>query len=714
MTPALPQLTQAVAQESFPGILAALAALGNAAWVVDAARGHVLAANLEAEELLGRADLEGADADELIPNLEDLAYWDGVRCGVVGTLDSDTELFLPGGRTRAVARRVSPMWLADGTALFLVQVRDRSREHRVELERETALAELRATLEATADAILVTDLGGRIRAFNRRFAAMWSLPDAVLHSPDERTVHDWLRMNVMDVDAYDRRLEDVYAHTLAEARDEIAHVNGALIERHTQAQWSQGRPIGRVFSFRELNPRRIGAPRQSGNNGIDQLTNLPNRTGFITSVTEALRPGRASAGFAVLCIEFDRDALFGEGGDSAAGVRRLSELAGQVRGAIRQPHHCARLGGSRFGVLIDYASEAAAEAAARRLIDAQERSSGVPVAIGIGSYPGAGLCADEILRHVEIAMHRAQMASRSALVVHKFGFEAWQRRRDRLEQGLQGAAEEGRFRLAAQPRMETATGLPIALEVSLRWRDRELGEIAPTQFMSVAVERGLIGALDDWVLEHGLLQQRRWRAAGHPLRLNVNVSDWQLTQPGYARRVAAALDAAGCAPGDLEIDVRESALEADPEAATAAVRALAHQGVRVMLESFGAGAASLTALQRLPFAGVKLDASLAQACAGGGAESHWVPALVYLAHALKLEVHADGVDTEAQCGALRNAGCDGLQGRFFGAWMEERALESWFDLPSVERGLDAAASAAALPVVATTERAKGRDRAGRS
>jgi diguanylate cyclase (GGDEF)-like protein len=577
------------------------------------------------------------------------------------------------------------MWLADGTPLLLVQVRDRSREHRVELERETALAELRATLEATADAILVTDLSGRIRGFNRRFARMWSLPDAALHAGDDRAIHDWVRMNVMDVDAYDRRLEDVYAHTLAEAHDQIAQVNGAVIERHAQPQWSHGRPIGRVFSFRETNPHRPGAPREPGNDGVDRLTHLPNRTGFLAALEDALGASRRSAGFAVLCVEFNRDALFGEGGDSAAGARRLCELAGQVRGAIRQPHYCARLGGSRFGVLIDYASEAAAESAARRLIESQDRSGGVPVAIGIGSYPGVGLSADEILRHVEIAMHRAQQASRSSVAVHKFGFESWQRRRDRIEAGLLRAAEEGRFRLAAQPRFDSRSGLPVALEMHLRWRDRKLGEVAPNQFIGVAEECGLLGALDDWVLEHGLLQQRRWREAGHSLRLNINVSDWQLTQPGYARRVCAALEASGCAPNELEVDVGESALHADPDAALAAVRALARLGVRVTLDGFGTGTSSLAALQRLPFNGVKLDSTLSQACSGAGAEARWVPALVQLAHAMSLEVHAVGVDTAPQCAALMKAGCDGFQGRSLGPWMEERALDAWLLLAASRR-----------------------------
>ena len=342
-----------------------------------------------------------------------------------------------------VSRRIAPVWLAVGTPLFLVHLRDRSREQRVELERETALAELRATLEATADAILVTDLDGRIRAFNRRFAPMWSLPDAVLHAGDDRAVQEWVRMNVMDVDAYDRRLEEVYAHTLSEAVDRIAQVNGALIERHAQPQWSQGRPIGRVFSFRETNPHRAGSPREPGigrrpAHAPAQSHRLPvdhRRTPCARAATAPASRCCASSSTATRCSA--RAATAPPARAACPSWRRT------CAGRMRQPHHCARLGGSRFGVLIAHASEAAAEAAARRLIDSQEGSGGVPVAIGIGSYPGIGLSADEILRHVEIAMHRAQQASRSSFALHKFGFEGWQRKRDRVEAGLLRAAAEG-------------------------------------------------------------------------------------------------------------------------------------------------------------------------------------------------------------------------------------------------------------------------------
>jgi EAL domain-containing protein (putative c-di-GMP-specific phosphodiesterase class I) len=187
------------------------------------------------------------------------------------------------------------------------------------------------------------------------------------------------------------------------------------------------------------------------------------------------------------------------------------------------------------------------------------------------------------------------------------------------------------------------------------------------------------------MLERGLLHARRWREQGHAWRLEVNASGWQLVQPGFARRVAAALEAAQWPASDLEVGVTEEALEADPEAALAAVRSLARLGVRVLLDGFGGGAASLSLLRRLPLAGVKLDPAVVIAAARGGVEAAWLPALVGLVHAIGLEVHADGVDSEVQRAAMVKAGCDGLQGRRCGPWMEDRGLEAWM---SLSRGAD--------------------------
>ena len=154
-----------------------LAALDAPAWLVEADQLTLLQANAAAGRFLGRApqDLVGQDAQALLPSLEDLAFWGEARAGQAGVLDSEVDLPRPGGGEARMHRRISRLPGAE-PGVWLVQLQDLSREHAAQREREQALAELRATLEATADGILVTDLSGGIRAFNRRFAQLWSLP----------------------------------------------------------------------------------------------------------------------------------------------------------------------------------------------------------------------------------------------------------------------------------------------------------------------------------------------------------------------------------------------------------------------------------------------------------------------------------------------------------------------------------------------------------
>ena len=229
------------------------------------------------------------------PTLEDLAYWDGVRCGVVSVLESDCRA-APARRAQRAPSRAASRRSGWPTArpLFLVQVRDRSREHRIEVERETALAELRATLEATADAILVTDLHGRIRAFNRRFAAHVG---AARRRAARRRRPRRARVGAHERDGR-RRLRPpagggLRAHAGRGARpDRAGQRRASSSATRSRSGATAGRSAACSRSARR-NPHRTGAPREPGNDGIDQLTHLPNRTGFLLTLEDALRSGRA-------------------------------------------------------------------------------------------------------------------------------------------------------------------------------------------------------------------------------------------------------------------------------------------------------------------------------------------------------------------------------------------------------------------------------------
>jgi diguanylate cyclase (GGDEF)-like protein len=661
--------------------------LDEPAWLIDGATLTLTRANEAAAAFFGMtaAALVGAAAESLLPTLEDAAFWADVRSGSPGRLSSETELVRPDGSAMQALRRVTPVHGAGRAAglpgCYLVQLRDRSGEHAHELERETLLAELRATLEATADGILVVRPDGGIQAFNRRFAAMWDLPQAALAERNDAAIYSWMRQQVLDPDEYQRRLDEITAQMLLSTSDTLALVNGALVERRTQPQWSRGQPIGRVFSFREQNRRRPGAPREEAAMGDDALTRWPNRGGFMAALGEAVSKARTGdAPLAVLCIEYDRDALYHA--EAAARARTISELVQGLRACVRGPHLIARLGAARFAVLLYQAGDAAAEGLAHRLIEvARGASSGVFVTeglhavVGIAAYPQAGLDADKLLLGAERALLQARQDGGPGWRVHRPVGRDDSDRLSRLEHSVREELATGAFHLQYQPRVDMASGRIRAVEALLRWHDPARGRTLPAQFLPIAERAGLAGALDDWVMERALRQARQWREAGMDLALCVNVSAWQLVQPGYARRVAALLDSAGWPACAVEIDIGEAALLADPEAALANLRALRRLGVRVALEHFGSGETSLGLLRRFPLSAVKIDRALLRTVPSRPSDAEVVAALAQMAKAMHVEVHAVGVENEAQHQLLSEVGCQVWQGLLYAPPLDTRAME---------------------------------------
>ncbi|MGZ5215818.1 MAG: PAS domain S-box protein [Caldimonas sp.] len=216
---------------------------------------RIVAANESAGRLLGLppAELVGRDMHELAATPEDEFFWREVAEGSAANLVSDSFVARPGGVAVPVTRRVSRVEPAPGTALYVVALLDRSAEFEAGRSAEVTQAELRATLESVSDGVLVVDLAGHISNFNRRFAAIWELPEDMLLLRADDEVFDWMRLQVADPRQYMTRLAEIDAETMLQAADRLELRSGKLVERATAPQRSRGRPIGRVFSFRELN-----------------------------------------------------------------------------------------------------------------------------------------------------------------------------------------------------------------------------------------------------------------------------------------------------------------------------------------------------------------------------------------------------------------------------------------------------------------------------
>jgi PAS domain S-box-containing protein len=214
---------------------------------------RIVAANSPAGRLLGvpPADLVGRDMHELAATPEDECFWREVAANTSACIVSDSFVARPGGIAVPVTRRVSRIEPAPGTALYVLALLDRSAEFEAGRSADVVKAELQATLESVSDGVLVTDLAGHISHFNRRFSALWELPDEMLLLRADDEVFDWMRLQVAEPRDYMIRLAEIDAETMLEATDRFALRSGRLIERTTAPQCSRGVPIGRVFSFRE-------------------------------------------------------------------------------------------------------------------------------------------------------------------------------------------------------------------------------------------------------------------------------------------------------------------------------------------------------------------------------------------------------------------------------------------------------------------------------
>ena len=215
---------------------------------------RIVAANVAAGDLLGvpPAELIGVDMPALSATPEDDCFWSEVAEGIAAGILSDSYVARPGAVAVPVTRRVTRVDPGPGTHLYVVALHDRSSEVAAQRKADAATAELQATLESVSDGVMVVDLAGHISNFNRRFAEIWSVPEEMLLLRADDEIHEWVRLQVADPRTYLQRLAEIEADPLAEATDRLLLRPGGAIERVTVPQWSRGRAIGRVFTYRDL------------------------------------------------------------------------------------------------------------------------------------------------------------------------------------------------------------------------------------------------------------------------------------------------------------------------------------------------------------------------------------------------------------------------------------------------------------------------------
>lgn len=663
-----------------------LDALPDPAWIFDLATRRVLQSNAAALALLGlRAEaLHEATADALLPTAEDHAWWAAMDPSDPEPLRSETQVAAADGRLLYCQRSIHAI---PGTAWGLVCVSDLSRRRRAEDEREAVVAELQATLEAVGDGLLVTDRDGAVRSCNRRLAEIWSLPQALFERRDGAAILQWVQHSLEDPGAWEQRLQAWRASPLMVSTERLALLTGQVIECVARPLLQRGRPVGRVYSFRDLTATLNAETRVAEVAATDLLTGLANRRQLADRVTETVAAAHRHGGrFALLMVDLDHFRHINDSLGHEQGDRVLVDISRRLSACLRSDDLLARIGGDQFALLVGDADAAAAEATARRVLalvaqpcELDGTAFTLTCSIGVALFPANGHSLDGLVSHAEAATRMAKEAGRAGyrmtLGVQHGRAPMDLKRHMALDHGMRQALVSGRFRLHYQPQIELATGRLVGAEALIRWRDPEQGEISPGQFIPVAEDTGFIIAIGDWVLSQAVRQAALWHERGTPLRIAVNVSALQFQQTQFVDRVASVLAVSGLPPALLELELTESILVRDAEEALHRLNALSRLGVRLSIDDFGTGYSSLAYLKRFPIDKLKVDRSFVKGLPADESDAGIVRAILQMARALNLVVIAEGVETELQRQFLLDAGCQMFQGFLFAPALDSVSFE---------------------------------------
>src|SRR6478752_715395 len=567
-------------------------------------------------------------------------------------------------------------------ARLLLSIRGTAHRKAADTNLREAMSLLTATLESTADGILVIGTDGTVAGFNDQFLTMWGIPPELMDGETGEPVLQLIMEQVADPVAFTARLGELQEDPAAESHDVVEFRDGRTFERYSRPQRVGENIVGRVWSFRDVTPRRkaqeqahrammdlaVQAEKLRAMAFQDPLTGLANRAVFNDALAESLEEPRLKT-VDVLLLDLDdfkevNDILGHQAGDDM-----LIEVARRLRGCTPTADVVARLGGDEFVVLLTACPDPDEIAACIvRCLHVPVTIGGTvlrpSLSLGLASLGQDSVGPSELLRHADIAMYAAKAAGKNRFL--RFHPDMMQAlvQRTHMESGLQLAVSRGEITVDFQPIVSHRMGQVVQLEALARW-DRGGERIPPSIFIPLAERTGLIGEIGAEVMATGMVQLARWLSEDPSRSLAVNVSGVQLQEPDFAEGVLKLAEASGVAPYQLVVEVTESVFFDADCSLIQQLSALRDAGARVALDDFGTGYSSLGRLQDLPVDTVKIDKTFVSMVRTGNERLPILSSMINMAHSLGLTVTAEGIETAAQADYLTALECDSLQGYLF-------------------------------------------------
>ena len=411
----------------------------------------------------------------------------------------------------------------------------------------------------------------------------------------------------------------------------------------------------------------------------DSLTGLANRATFLEAMAEA--EARIDDGelLAVICIDLDRFKEINDTLGHAVGDAVLTGVSKRLRAVLDERGLTARLGGDEFAALIGpLESPAEALELARTLMETLQApltvgnaSISCGASCGIALAPQHGHDAQTLMRCADLALYRAKAESPGYFCLFESRMDVAQRRRQAIEHGLRCAVQNRSITLMYQPLVSLESGRVACCEALMRWQSPDLGMVAPSEFIPVAEETGLIRDLGVWALEAACTEATRWPCH---VRVAVNVSPVQFHGDDLVEHVTWALVRSGLEPSRLELEITESLFLADDAHNLEVLHKLRDLGVRIALDDFGTGYSSLAYMLKFPFDKVKIDRAIVSTIAEKPETVAMVTAIVDLCRGFEMRTVAEGIETEEQLAEVKAHGCDEVQGYIFSPPLPQSAI----------------------------------------
>jgi diguanylate cyclase (GGDEF)-like protein/PAS domain S-box-containing protein len=545
---------------------------------------------------------------------------------------------------------------------------------------EASEVRFRDVADASSDWIWETDATLRLRFLSERFAAVTGkAPHECLGRPLAELLHPAESSERWELHVADLEQRRPFRNVLCLYEDARGHSRTVRVA---------GKPIfderGGYVGYRGTATditAEIEAERRAHHLARhDPLTGLPNRAQLAERLEQAVASvSRRGDMAAVLCLDLDRFKEVNDTLGHPAGDLLLKECALRLAACIRETDTLARIGGDEFAIVqVGLDQPGGAQALCRRILTLlrspfmlEDQEVVVAASLGVALIPVDGSIPNKLLQHADIALFRAKEEGRNTFRFFEPEMDARLQQRKALERDLRRALARDELEVYYQPQVALDHDALSGVEALVRWNHPERGLVPPGEFIGLAEETGLIVPLGEWVLRTACTQAAAWQG----IKLSVNLSPAQFKQPNLVEVVQGALSTSGLEPERLDLEITESILLQNTEAAMETLIRIKELGVHIAMDDFGTGYSSLSYLQRFPIDKIKIDRSFIQTLEKRPDADAIIRAVISLGHSLRMQTCAEGVETERQLSILRAEGCDEVQGYYFGKPMPVAEFE---------------------------------------